>query len=33
MEKVEEQIRKQIEQAYKDAWTTLLHDRVKQTPS
>ncbi len=32
MEKVEEQIRKQIEQAYKDAWTTLLHDRVKQTP-
>ena len=32
IEKFEEQIRNKIEQVYKDVWTTLLHDRVKQVP-
>ena len=32
IKKYEKQIRNQIEQAYRDVWTTLLHDRVKQNP-
>ena len=32
MEKFEQQLRKQIEDTYKQVWCDLLHDKVKQTP-
>ena len=32
MEKFEKQLRKQIEDTYKQVWCDLLHDKVKQTP-
>jgi len=32
MQKFEQQLRKQIEDTYKQVWCDLLHDKVKQTP-
>ena len=31
-EEQEKSIREQIENTYKEVWSTLLHDKVKQTP-